>query len=64
MKKAYCPVNGCDYWITFDGHLKPFLAGLFKHYKSHTELPYSHLREPGGMLDQIIGDAIVERLKR
>ena len=61
--KAYCPVPECDYWIAFGGYFEPFIKSLLKHYGSHKELPYMQRRNPGGDLDQIMGEAIVARLQ-
>lgn len=61
--KAFCPVQGCDYWIVFGGYFGPFIKGLYKHFKTHTELSWGDGRVPGGMLDQRLGNAVVTALR-
>ena len=62
---AYCPVKDCDYWVSFGGYFQPFIAALYKHYrKAHSkEEPGIH-RVPGGFLDQVLGEAVLARLKK
>ena len=61
--RAFCPVAGCDYWISFGGYYGPFIKGLYKHFKTHNELPWSDRRIPGGLLDQKLGEAVVNSLR-
>lgn len=48
IPRAYCPVEGCDYWICFSGYFESFIKELYKHYASHKELSFFALRRPGG----------------
>ena len=64
IPKAYCPVDGCDYWVMFGGYYAPFVKELYKHFKTHRELSFLKGRVPGGLLDSILGDAVVQALSR
>ncbi len=43
LEHGFCPMSGCDYWISFGGYLKPFIDGWYKHFKYHPGLS-SHQR--------------------
>ena len=57
--RAYCPMENCGYWVAFSGYFTPFLQQLERHWATHKELPWVDRRKPGGMLDQMLGEAIV-----
>jgi len=60
--RAYCPVDGCDYWIVFGGYFQPFIKQFYRHWISHEELAWAEGRVPGGKLDQILGQAVIAAL--
>ena len=61
---AYCPVPGCDYWVSFGGYFQPFTKQLYSHFKTHTELGWGDRRVPGGLLDQKLGEAVLAGLTK
>ena len=62
---AYCPVEGCDYWVAFGGYFQPFIAALYKHYRQvHSKKDWATHRIPGGFLDRVLGEAVLAKLGR
>ncbi len=62
LARATCPIKECEYWVTFGGYFDAFVKALYRHFKTHSELSYGELRVPGGLLDQVLGDAILAAL--
>jgi hypothetical protein len=49
-----CPVEGCDYWIVFGGHLDPYI----RTFRSHMKKSHGQSHFNGDSLDCYLGDAI------
>lgn len=58
--QVYCPVEGCEYWACFGGHLDLFVKSFKRHVrKDHRDLSAMDTRDKGGIIDRWIGDTLV-----